>query len=74
MSGSDETCWVRDHVNGWRGIVIEHTDGAFSAGSIQQFGSIAHKGIRSLDQAKARADGDVQEKAPHSCETCQPWS
>lgn len=47
----------------------------FAAGGIHEFGATVHKRIRRLKQAKARADGDIQAKTPHSCDTkkCEPW-
>ena len=72
---AEDKFWIRRHGNGWHGIVHQFPDGVFSAGGVHQFGAIAYGWIHSLEQAEARADSDVQQKSPHSCETdkCEVW-
>ena len=73
------TFWCRRDTNGWAGIVAEHPNGSFSARAVPHsqgaHGVVQQTGIATLQEAEARADADVQAKAPHSCATqkCGGW-
>ena len=72
---TNDRFWLRRHKNEWTSVVHRHPDGQFSAGGVYRWGGVPHDGIADLEFAKAKADADVNKKAPHSCERekCERW-